>query len=205
MPDDTAASGLPARVGFDPRISLATAVHASPGVYALLLGSGVSSAARIPTGREIVASLVALAAAANDSTGADGELVDPGAWWARHGGGVPLGYSSLLNALAPTAAGRSQLLRRYFEASGADRQLGRKLPTAAHLAVADLVAAGFVRVVLTTNFDRLLEVALEQRGLQPQVIHRPDQIAAMTPLVHAGDCGEAARRLRRSGQAQHRG
>jgi hypothetical protein len=173
--------------GMDPRISLATAVHAGPGVYALLLGSGVSSAAGTPTGWAIVGNLVSRAAAADDPAGGQqsGGALDPEVWWGERGDGSQLGYSSLLNALAPTAAGRDQLLRGYFEASDEDRQAGRKLPTAAHEAVADLVARGSVRVIVTTNFDRLLERALERRGIQPQVIHRPEQIAGMTPLTHA--------------------
>jgi hypothetical protein len=38
----------------DPLISLAFAIQSNKGVYALLLGSGVSRAAQIPTGWEIV-------------------------------------------------------------------------------------------------------------------------------------------------------
>lgn len=34
----------------EPELKLAIALHSSPGVYALLLGSGMSSAAGIPTG-----------------------------------------------------------------------------------------------------------------------------------------------------------
>lgn len=34
----------------DPLVMLATGMHAQPGVYALLLGSGVSTGAGIPTG-----------------------------------------------------------------------------------------------------------------------------------------------------------
>ena len=35
---------------FDPLVMLATGLHAKPGVYAVLLGSGVSTGADIPTG-----------------------------------------------------------------------------------------------------------------------------------------------------------
>jgi len=41
-----------------------------------------------------------------------------------------------------------------------------------------------VRVVLTTNFDRLLERALEAVGVQPQVLSRPEQIVGATPPRH---------------------
>ena len=171
----------------DPFIGLATAVHSAPGVYALLLGSGISTAASIPTGWAIVTDLVRRAAAADNVAAevATTGSFDPEAWWAAHGDDAELGYSSLLNSLASTPAGRDSILKTYFEANDDDREQGLKLPTVAHEAIADLVARGSVQVILTTNFDRLMERALEQRGIQPQVIHRSEQIAGMTPLAHA--------------------
>lgn len=59
-----------------------------------------------------------------------------------------------------------------------------KVPTAAHRAIADLVKAGYIRVVLTTNFDRLLEKALEDVGVVPTVISTPDTIVGALPLTH---------------------
>ena len=69
-------------------------------------------------------------------------------------------YSELLNELAKTPAERQQLLQGYFEPTEAEREEGRKEPTAAHRAIAALAARGFVRVIITTNFDRLMERAL---------------------------------------------
>jgi hypothetical protein len=42
----------------DPPVDLAHAVHTRPGVYALLLGSGISRAAGIPTSDEIMNELI---------------------------------------------------------------------------------------------------------------------------------------------------
>ncbi|QEV16392.1 SIR2 family protein [Streptomyces alboniger] len=181
--DDRPAAAAPMR-GLDPMISLAMCVQAGPGVYALLLGAGMSRDAGVPTGWEIVTDLVHRAAVAR---GADEELAaaDPETWWARHGDGGPLGYSALLEALGDTPAARHKLLRGYFEPSDEDRQDGRKRPGAAHHAAARLVARGSVRVVLTTNFDRLTEQALEAAGVQPQIIHSPASLRGMTPLAHA--------------------
>jgi len=173
----------PVRSGLDPQISLATSMHAEPGVYALLLGSGVSSAAGIPTGWQIVTDLVRKVATVKDGAAPSADF-DAGTWWEAHGDGE-LGYSSLLHTLGATPAARDGLLRGYFEASDDDKEQGLKVPTPAHHAIAELVARGSIKVVLTTNFDRLLEQALEQRGIQPQVIHRAEQVAAMTPLAHA--------------------
>ena len=107
------------------------------------------------------------------------------AWWAAHGDGSPLGYSSLLAAIAPSSAARQGLLKEYFVASDEDREAGLKLPTVAHRAVADLVKDGWIEVVITTNFDNLMEQALDAVGVPYQRITRPEQIGATTPLAHA--------------------
>ncbi len=168
-------------------VALATSVHASPGVYALLLGSGVSSATGIRTGWQIVSDLVRRAATAkfpDDPAAGDAAAADHEAWWSEHGDGQALGYSELLGALAPTPAARNALLSGYFEPTPEELADGRKAPGEAHRAVAGLIARGSVRVVVTTNFDRLLERALEAVGVQPQVISRPEQIVGATPPRH---------------------
>src|SRR5208282_2547101 len=59
-----------------------------------------------------------------------------------------------------------------------------KMPMPAHKAVAELVSGGYVRVIVTTNFDRLLEQALQERGIAPTVISTADQAQGALPLVH---------------------
>jgi hypothetical protein len=61
----------------DPLIALAFSVHANPGAYALLLGSGVSRAAGVPTGWEVVTDLIERVAhlQGEDTAG------DPGSWF----------------------------------------------------------------------------------------------------------------------------
>ncbi|ORB84460.1 hypothetical protein B1987_12370 [Mycobacterium kansasii] len=86
--------------------------------------------------------------------------------------------------LAPTAAARQGLLARFFEPSDEERQQNLKVPSKAHQALAQLVKRGLVRVILTTNFDRLTEQALEAAGIAPQVIARPEAVAGMAPLAH---------------------
>jgi hypothetical protein len=163
-------------------------IHACPGAYTLLLGSGVSTAAGIPTGWQVVVDLVRRASAAStpdDEKAVQAAVADPEAWWVEHGDGEPLGYSNLLASLAATSAARQALLAGYFEPSEDDQEAGRKTATAAHKAIAGLVARGAVRVILTTNFDRLMERALEDVGISPQVIHTPEQVPAATPLAHS--------------------
>ncbi|WP_343635519.1 SIR2 family protein [Roseateles sp.] len=163
----------------DPINSLAFSMQANKGVYAILVGSGISRAAQIPTGWEVTIELVRKAAAIQH---ADCEP-DPAAWYRGVSGAEP-DYSVLLDAVAKTPAERQQLLRPYFEPTEKERDEGTKQPTKAHRAIARLVKSGYVRVVITTNFDRLLEVALQDEGIQPTVLSTADQIAGAMPLVH---------------------
>jgi len=167
----------------DPIHSLAFSVQANPGVFSVLLGSGVSRSARIPTGWEITLDLVRkLASVAGEAC-----EPDPAAWYRNKYDKEP-DYSALLDALARTPAERQQLLRGYLEATEAERADGLKAPTAAHRAIADLVARGYVRVIITTNFDRLMETALADAGVVPTVLSSPDQVQGALPLIHTRCC-----------------
>jgi hypothetical protein len=167
-------------VTIDPLFSLALSMHGNPGVYALLLGSGVSRSAGMPTGWEVVTDLILkLASVTNEDAGPD-----PEAWFSKKFGEAPT-YSGLLEVVARSQAERSQLLRSYFEPSDEDRLEGRKLPTKAHRAIAALVKMGIVRVVVTTNFDRLLESALEAEGINPTVIASSDDVDGALPITHS--------------------
>jgi hypothetical protein len=164
----------------DPMTSLAFSVYASKGVYALLLGSGISRASGIMTGWEIVQDLIRKAAVVQNQDCGE----DPARWYETTYGKEP-DYSNLLEMIARTSAERGQLLRSYFEPSEQDREEGRKVPTRAHRAIARLVSGADVRVIVTTNFDRLLEQALETEGIVPAVISSPDAALGSLPLAHA--------------------
>lgn len=167
-----------------PLAMLATSMQAQPGVYALLLGSGVSTGAGVPTGWGVVTELVRRIAAVEDPESIEDAASDPEKWWHDHHG-EPLGYSSLLEALAPTPATRQGLLASFFEPSDEEREEGVKTPSKGHLAIAELVKRGSVKVIVTTNFDRLMEQALDAVGIAPQVIARPEAVNGMKPLAHA--------------------
>jgi hypothetical protein len=172
---------VPTIPSMDPLISTAFRIYSSPGTTALLLGSGVSRSAEIPTGWEVVVDLIRRLAAGY------GENCDPdpAAWYSAKFGKDP-GYSELLLAVAKTQAERQRLLRGYFEPTPDERAAGKKLPTKAHNAVADQISTGYFRVVLTTNFDRLLEEALRERGTVPTVISTADAVDGALPLTHSG-------------------
>jgi len=164
----------------DPVLSLALSMHASPGVFAVLIGSGMSRGAGIMTGWEITLDLAQrVATASGENAGRD-----PAAWFTKRFGHEP-SYSDLLAKLARSSAERQLMLRRYFEPTDEEREQGLKLPTLAHRGIAKLAAAGYVRLILTTNFDRLMELALEDEGVRPVVVASPDAIVGAPPLVHS--------------------
>ncbi|MDO4636961.1 MAG: SIR2 family protein [Lautropia sp.] len=167
----------------NPLHSLAFSIQANPGVYAVLIGSGVSRSAQIPTGWEITLDLIRkLAKLENEDCGAD-----PALWYRERYAKEP-DYSDLLDELAKTPAERHQLLRAYLEPSEADRADGLKAPTAAHRAIAKLVAKGYIRIIITTNFDRLMETALADVGVVPTVLSSPDQVHGSMPVIHTRCC-----------------
>ncbi len=167
----------------DPVHSLAFSVQANPGVYAVLIGSGVSRAAKMPTGWEVTLDLIRKLAELDEET----SDLDPEHWY-REKFKQEASYSDLLDALAGTQAERQQLLRAYWEPNEQEREDGEKQPTAAHRAIAVLAAQGFTKVIITTNFDRLMETALTDAGVVPTVLSSPDQVQGAPPLIHIPCC-----------------
>ena len=167
----------------DPVHSLVFSIQANPGVYAVLVGSGVSRAAKIPTGWDITLDLLRKLAQLYDETCEP----DPELWY-RKKFERAADYSDLLDELAKTPAERQQLLRGYWEPNDREREEGEKQPTAAHRAIAALAAEGFIRVILTPNFDRLVETALSDKGVVPTILSSPDQVQGALPLIHTRCC-----------------
>lgn len=159
---------------------LALSIHNNKGVYALLLGSGISRAAGIMTGWEITVDLIEQLATL------DGENTnfDPCEWYKKKYKKEP-NYNIILGDLAKTDYERSTLVKKYFESSeDNDKTLFAK-PTQAHKAIARLIKKGYFRIVITTNFDRLLESALAEVNIVPTVISTEDQIKGAMPLIHS--------------------
>jgi len=172
---------------FDPLAVLANDVFTQPGVFALILGSGVSTGAGVPTGWQVVKKLVQRIAAAStpdDPDAWEAAAADPESWWHHHSE-EPLGYSNLLSALARTPASRRAQIAGFFEATDEQLENGEKVPSQAHRAIARLIKAGFIKLVITTNFDRLLEQALDAESVMYQVVSRVGDVKGMEPLSHA--------------------
>jgi NAD-dependent SIR2 family protein deacetylase len=72
-----------------------------------------------------------------------------------------------------------------FQIGAVKAEQGVKSPTPAHRAIAELVADGYVWVILTTNFDRLIERAVTDKGIAPTVIASPDAVEGALPFAHS--------------------
>ena len=164
----------------DSMLSLAYSMYSNKGVYALLLGSGISRSAGIPTGWEVVLDLIeGIAKIKGEDTGTSAEE------WYKETFSKEPDYSEILNDIAKTGTERSQILKGYFDPNDEEFEQGIKTPTQAHKAIASLVKHGFLKVIITTNFDRLLERALEEIGITPTVISNDDNIDGAMPIIHS--------------------
>lgn len=161
----------------DPIVSLSVAIAEAPGSYAFFLGSGVSRDAGVPTGSQVFWQGVGELYRLEKETQETPEQEQLGEWLSetdREG----MTYSDLLELITPDPATRRDYLAKHFE--------GRE-PAASHQRLADLVEQGLVRVFVTTNFDRLLEHALQARGIEPVVITSAAELRSAPRREHT-DC-----------------
>ncbi len=160
----------------DASLALAFSLYSNPGAYALLLGAGVS-APTVKTAWGVLVDLCdQLAVLEGDDSGDDASS------WYEAKYGSPPAYGALLQRLASTGEERQRLLASYFEPNAAERDEGLKVPTPAHHAIARLVADGWVRIIVTLNFDRLIETALRDAGVEPTVVATPADAEGLAPL-----------------------
>lgn len=168
-------------LGVEPHLTAAFALTSNPNAYALLVGAGVSVSSGVPSAWDVQSALIARLAKTHGE-----EPGDPFSWFAEKFGKQST-YDELLGSLTHTQGERQALLRSFFEPTEEEREAGLKKPSPAHRAIARLVAAGLVRVILTINFDRLIETALRDEGIEPTVVASPSDIAGLAP-IHTQRC-----------------
>ena len=159
---------------------LAFSLSQTEGTYAVLLGSGISSAAGIPTGWDIAMDLIKMMAVSTEE-----EVPDDPEDWYQQKFGKPVNYSDIVEWFGGTQAERTRLLSGYIEPNEDDIREGRKKPTPAHRAVAKLAKYRCIRVIVTTNIDNLMESALAHENVHPIVVSSVDDIDGMVPLSQA--------------------
>jgi len=145
-------------------IPVAFAVASSPKRYALLLGSGISGS-KIRTGKEITRDLIRKIAAASKEQ-LDG---DPLGWYRERYGKEPT-FAGLFGRLKAHAGDKEAILREYFTIKDGEGEWVAPEPSPAHREIATMVREGLISLIITTNFDNLMEQALQNEGIQPAVI-----------------------------------
>jgi len=160
--------------------TISFSIFSNKGVYALLLGSGISKNSGIPTGWDIVVDLIKKLAELEKEKC----IPSPEEWFKSKYGEEP-NYSTILSKLVKTPTERVNFLKPYFEPTEEEVSQELKLPTQTHKKIASLIKKGYIKVVVTTNFDRLLEKALLAEGIEPIVIRHPNDIDGAMPLVHS--------------------
>jgi hypothetical protein len=161
-------------------IQMSFSIYSNPGVYAVLLGSGISRSAGILTGYEITLDL-----ASKLSTMIEKKEVKDVSKWYKDYFKEDINYSKIITKLAKTRSERSNLLKSYFEPIEKEKEEGKKIPTKAHRSIAKLVKYGYLRMILSLNFDRLMEEALAVEGINPHVISSVDSIKGTPPPIHS--------------------
>lgn len=149
---------------------------ARPGNSVVVAGAGLSVGAGVPAAWQIQERLLTRIAAAN------GERPEDVFEWWKSRTGLDATYDELLHAAAPTPLGRKDLLREFFEPTDSEREAGLKVPSAAHRAIARMMADGLIRIAITLNFDLLIETALRDLGIEPTVVSTPADVMGMEPL-----------------------
>ncbi|WP_456988894.1 SIR2 family protein [Kitasatospora sp. cg17-2] len=164
----------------EPHVNLAFGLRAVPSGYAVLLGAGASVSSGMLSAWGVQCDLISKIATAEGAEIPDTDT-GPYDWYLNRFDREPA-YDTLLADLAKTPSERQALLRSYFEPNETEREQGLKRPTDAHRALAKLVASGHIRVIITLNFDHLVESALRDEGLNPAVIRNPSDLNGMLPL-----------------------
>jgi len=152
--------------------------NAQPGEkrFVLFAGAGVSKDAGIPTAWNLMLKTVSLLYAAENEKRVDKETtknIDYAKWF-LNSDYAEMTYPKLIKELYPTHPEQQNFLQKY---------LSGKKPGTVHELIAELARRGIIRAIITTNFDHYIEDALEEKGLDIQVISTDEDLKNSEPLI----------------------
>lgn len=156
----------------NPIVQLAATALPGDKKFILLAGAGVSKDAGIPTAWDLMLKTAALLYASEN------EEVDPRVdleEWFVESKHAQMTYSELIAQIYPNYPDQQRFLKQYLT----EHRTGE-----GHLQVAELARRGIIRAIVTTNFDHFLEKALEEKGLETQVISTEEDLQHSEPLIH---------------------
>ncbi len=158
----------------DPILPLSISIAEGERTYAFFLGSGISNTAGIPTGEQLLHETIKLLyKMENENSGVEDEKILA---WFRESKYGNWGYSEILEELYPSKEDRRNYLEKIF--------LGKN-PTESHQIIADMVEKKLVKVIVTTNFDKLMEQALDKKGIAYDVVASRNDLMELKPREHS--------------------
>jgi hypothetical protein len=153
----------------NPLVKLAASAVPGEKKFVLLAGAGISKDAGLPTSWDLMLGTAALLRAAESDPG-KGDLQT----WFLDSIYARMPYAELIGTLFPTAVEQQSFIRDKLKATA---------PGESHQLIAELARRGVIRCIITTNFDTLLEQALEGAGVAVQVIANDEDLRNSEPLI----------------------
>lgn len=159
----------------DPTAALVVNIASAPGTFAFFLGAGISEPAGIPTGGQILKQVCEEYYRTVEKEEPENDL-DVVEWAHEELDLDEFTFSSIIEAIYDQNELAEDFLRDKFE--GAE-------PTEAHKILAELASDGWIKTFVTTNFDRLLEDALEASDVSYTTVAKPEDLETARPREHS--------------------
>ena len=159
----------------NPIVKMAASALPGEKKYVLFAGAGVSKDAGMPTAWDLMLNTASLLYAAEN------EEMDPEPGrdqiqaWFLNSVYANMQYAQLMDLIYPHSPDQQEFLKKFL----GGRELGK-----AHQGIAELARRGIIRAIVTTNFDHCIEKALEEKGLDTQVISTDEDLEGSEPLIH---------------------
>lgn len=153
-----------------PIVRLVASAQPGERKYVLFAGAGLSRDTGLPTAWDLMLTTASLLRSGEPNPG-DGDLET----WFKGSPFSKMTYSELIGTLFPTPVEQRSFVREKLATKGVGD---------AHKLIAELARMGVFRCAITTNFDELLEQALEEAGMRVEVIASSDDLTHSEPLIH---------------------
>ena len=170
----------------DSLIPVANALHTSPKRYAFLLGAGISVSAGLPTASDASGNMIRKIAAGKDD---DWQKVIPNGAkteaclkWFEEQFGEKATFERLMEKLGISEENRKDGLKEFIYKTDDEGNLVPGNPTDAHHSIARLVKSGMISLIITTNFDTLMEAAFDEEHVRYEVITEESDVKQMSVI-----------------------
>lgn len=166
-------------MNINPLIPLAYNIADFKKRYVLFCGSGVSIDAGVPTGWDVLIETIRIIRQQEDGKNNNYTTEDLEKYYEKKYKGKT--YPEIIGSIFPSNEEQRDFLSKFFDG---------KTPGKTHQLIAEWVEKGLIRFVITTNFDSLIEYALDEKGLRGKysVISSGAQVLTSKPWIQEDIC-----------------